>query len=98
MLDVAYQLRAHACVLVGSEELEPNDGWPWATILADLVTRPGMSTVELGAVVVRRYLEAYEGTGHEVTQSAIDLGKLGEVVGAVDELARLRARGDGPRR
>jgi hypothetical protein len=88
MLEVAYQLRAHARVLVGSEELEPNDGWPWAAILADLVARPAMTAREVGASVVRRYLESYEGTDHNVTQSAIDLGQLDEVVGAVDELAR----------
>jgi hypothetical protein len=88
MLEVAYQLRAHARVLVGSEELEPNDGWPWAAILADLVARPAMTAREVGASVVRRYLESYEGTDYDVTQSAIDLGQLDEVVGAVDELAR----------
>ena len=32
MLEVAYQIREHAQVLVGSEELEPGDGWPYALI------------------------------------------------------------------
>jgi hypothetical protein len=36
MIEVAYQLRDNAQVLVGSEEVEPGPGWPHATILADL--------------------------------------------------------------
>src|SRR5690349_13087120 len=40
MLEVAYQLRDHAKVLVGSEELEPGPGWPHAAILGDLSKNP----------------------------------------------------------
>jgi hypothetical protein len=87
MLEVAYQLRDHARILVGSEELEPGAGWPYAAILGDLVARPAMTPAELGAAVVRRYAEFYGPDGPDVTQSAIDLGKLDDLVGAVDRLA-----------
>ncbi|HXH07980.1 MAG TPA: clostripain-related cysteine peptidase [Vicinamibacterales bacterium] len=89
MLEVAYQLREHARILVGSEELEPGAGWPHATILGDLVARPAMTPAELGAAVVRRYAEFYGTDGPDITQSAIDLGKLDDLVGAVDRLARV---------
>ncbi|MBI5627863.1 MAG: hypothetical protein HY953_03005, partial [Candidatus Rokubacteria bacterium] len=49
MLEVAYQIRDHARVLVGSEELEPGPGWPHAAILGDLAARPAMAPAELGA-------------------------------------------------
>ncbi len=88
MLEVAYQLREHARVLVGSEELEPGEGWPHASILGDLVARPAMAPAELGATIVRRYAEFYGSNGPDVTQSAIDLGKLDDLVRAVDALAR----------
>lgn len=88
MLEVAYQLRDHARILVGSEELEPGEGWPHAAILGDLVARPAMTPAELGATIVRRYAEFYGADGPDVTQSAIDLGKLDDLVGAVDRLAR----------
>ena len=39
MIEVAYQLRDHAQVLVGSEEVEPGPGWPHAAILGDLTAR-----------------------------------------------------------
>ena len=89
MLEVAYQLRDHARILVGSEELEPGEGWPHAAILGDLVARPAMAPAELGATIVRRYAEFYGADGPDITQSAIDLGKLDDLVGAVDRLARV---------
>ncbi len=89
MLEVAYQLRDHARILVGSEEPEPGAGWPYVTILGDLVARAAMTPAELGAAVVRRYAEFYGPDGPDVTQSAIDLGKLDDMVSAVERLARL---------
>ncbi len=88
MLEVAYQLRDHARILVGSEEVEPGEGWPHAAILGDLVARPAMAPAELAAAVVRRYAEFYGAGGEDVTQSAIHLGKLDDLVQAVDALAR----------
>ena len=89
MLEVVYQIRDHAQVLVGSEEVEPGAGWPHDLILRDLTARPAMPSAELATTVVRRYVESYQGTGQEATQSAIDLSKLDDLVeAAVDALAR----------
>jgi hypothetical protein len=96
MLEVAYQVRDHARILVGSQELEPGPGWPYAAVFGDLVARPAMTGAELGAAIVRRYAEFYGpggsgdasgSSGPDITQSAIDLGKLDDLVGAVDALA-----------
>src|SRR5439155_21792284 len=89
MLEVAYQLRDHARILVGSEELEARAGWPHDRILSDLIARPAMTGEELAATIVRRYAEAYARTGEDATQAAIDLGKLDDLVGAVDTLSRV---------
>ena len=88
MLEVAYQLRDHARVLVGSEELEPGAGWPHAAILGDLTKTPAMTASVLGATIVRRYVESYRHGAEEATQSAIDLGQLGDLVEVMDLLAR----------
>jgi len=88
MIEVAYQLRDHAQVLVGSEEVEPGPGWPHSTILADLTKSPTMTGPALGAAIVQRYVESYRQGGEDATQSAIDLGQLDELVEAVDVLAR----------
>ncbi|MEK8035965.1 MAG: clostripain-related cysteine peptidase, partial [candidate division NC10 bacterium] len=92
MLEVAYQLRDHAQVLVGSEELEPGPGWPHAAILGDLTKNPTMTPAELGATIVQRYVESYRHGAEDATQSAIDLGQLGDLVEAVDTLARALLR------
>ena len=63
MIEVAYQLRDHAEVLVGSEEVEPGPGWPHATILGDLTKNPTMTPTELGAAIVQRYVESCRHTG-----------------------------------
>jgi hypothetical protein len=88
MLEVAYQLRDHAKVLVGSEELEPGPGWPHTAILGDLTKSPAMTGSALGATIVRRYVESYRHGAEETTQSAINLGQLGDLVEVVDLLAR----------
>jgi hypothetical protein len=88
MIEVAYQLRGHAQVLVGSEEVEPGPGWPHSMILADLTKNPTMAGPELGAAIVQRYVESYRQDGEDATQSAIDLGQFDDLVEAVDVLAR----------
>lgn len=88
MIEVAYQLRDHAEVLVGSEEVEPGAGWPHAAILGDLTKNPTMTAAEFGAAIVHHYLESYRHGGEVATQSAIDLANLDVVVDAVDQLGR----------
>jgi hypothetical protein len=88
MLEVAYQLRDHARILVGSEELEPGAGWPYAAVFGDLVAGPTMGPPVLAAAIVRRYAESYASSGADATQSAIDLSALDDLVGAVDALGR----------
>jgi hypothetical protein len=87
MLEVAYQIRDHARILVGSETLEPGPGWPHDAILGDLTGRPEMTPAELAATIVRRYVESYQGSGQDATQSAVDLTRLDDLVDAVDQLA-----------
>lgn len=98
MLEVAYQIRDHAQILVGSEEVEPGDGWPYNAVLRELTAHPEMTGRDLAATIVRQYAESYQRSRREVTQSAIDLSKLEPLVDAVDRLAgalihRLRTPG-----
>jgi hypothetical protein len=87
MVEVVYQVMANAGVSVGSEEVEPWDGWPYDTILADLTGTPTMSEYGLGTVIVDRYMDSYGYTGSE-TQSAMDNLVLPNLVAAVDNLAQ----------
>ena len=90
MLEVAYQIRDHAHILVGSEEVEPGDGWPYDSILAELARSPEMSGSALGETIVNAYIASYDKGAPfspSVTQAAVDLTKLGDITQAVDDLA-----------
>jgi len=87
MAEVGYQLRDSVSLMVGSEEVEPGDGWPYDRILAKLAKKPAMTPNELAVTIVNEYISSYPANAG-VTQSACDLAKSGLLAGAVDQLAK----------
>jgi hypothetical protein len=91
MIEVQYQVRKFADVMVASQEVEPMHGWPYNTILADLSARPTMSPQDLSTIIVDRFVESYVADSRrrpDVTQSAIDLSRLGEAADLIQSFAR----------
>jgi len=92
MVEVAYtlsQLTFPPDYMVGSEEVEPGDGWPYDTILNELKTDPLMNSLGLATLIPEKYAESY-GPDDAVTQSAIDINKIDgidELTQRVDNLA-----------
>jgi hypothetical protein len=82
MVEVAYQVRNTAQVLVGSQEVEPADGWPYHTVLRELTRKPDVTPAE----IVARYLASYK-PNEGVTQSALDLSASTRLEGAIDKLS-----------
>jgi hypothetical protein len=87
MVEVAYQLRGEAHYVVGSQETEPAEGWPYSAILHELVARPEMDGGELADVIVARYAEAYA-TPENLTQSALNMEHIRDLVLAVNDVCR----------
>jgi hypothetical protein len=87
-LEVLWQVRDDANVLVGSEELEPGTGWPYDRLLEALNQEPHMDPEALGRVIVENYIDSYKDTGKPVTQSAFRLEEASELARAVDGLGR----------
>jgi len=85
MIEVAYQLRGSVHYIVGSEELEPGDGWPYDQVLAALAKAPRTAPAALARRVVDLYVKSYP--RDSVTLSALDLRHLDVVTDAVDSLA-----------
>ena len=83
MAEVGYQMRSSIQIMVGSEETEPLDGWPYDTIMDHLVTHPGITPRELSKVIVKKYISSYKGTGESVTQSACDMAASSQFAEAV---------------
>ena len=92
MLETVYELRGLAGVVVGSEENEPGNGWPYTEILDYLVTSYSTATaITFGNKIVEEYGKWYVAyspvIAPETTQSCFDMGNLTSVTDAVDALA-----------
>lgn len=87
--EVAYQARECVETVVGSEELEPGDGWPYTEILTELAADPAMTGSRLGAVVVRTYVDSYADRQDQwpVTQAAVDTGHIEDFAALINTLA-----------
>lgn len=92
MVEIGYEMKDTASLLVGSEETEPAAGWPYAEILRALAAKPGMSPESLAKTIVTEYGRWYRQHGNPAqdgaaTQSALDLRLLPAVVDGVNALA-----------
>jgi hypothetical protein len=89
MLEVHYQIRNFCQVAVGSQEIEPGDGWPYDDVLARLVENPDMTSKDLGREIVEAYVRYYQShfPSLSVTQSAVCLNGIDAVADALDNLA-----------
>ena len=94
-LEVAYQAQPYVNYVVASEESEPNEGWPYETVLSKLVADPGLATPDLASHIVHAYVQSYIDMAYsgDVTQAALDLAQMGVLDTALDHFAEaVRAR------
>jgi hypothetical protein len=87
MLEIAYEMKDTAAYMVGSEETEPGAGWPYDTILKNLVEKPAATSKDLAKSIVLAYGQYYKKTSEATTQSALDLASIETTAAAVSELA-----------
>lgn len=85
MVEVAYQIKDYADILVASEENVPDTGWPYDTIFNQLVSDPYMSSEELASEIVANYISSYPSSG--VVKSAIDLNYMDTLAVQLSNLA-----------
>jgi hypothetical protein len=57
MIEVAYQIKDHVKYLVGSEEVEPGDGWPYDLVLKVLVDEPQTAPQDFAVHIVHNYIK-----------------------------------------
>jgi len=80
--EVASSVAPHAEYLVASQDYEASDGWPYDTVLTDLVAAPEMGPAALGELISLRFHEIPDST-----QSVLDLGALPALSAALDTVA-----------
>jgi hypothetical protein len=86
LVEVSYQLRGTVDHIVGSEEVEPGDGWPYDGVLNELVAAPDLTPRDAAKRFVQKYMDSYRGDD-AVTQSAVDVSKVESVAEATSEFA-----------
>lgn len=86
LVEVAYQLRGTVDHIVGSEEVEPGDGWPYDAVIGELAAAPEIAPKDAAASLVQKYMDSYRGD-ESVTQSAVDVSHVSAVAEATSELA-----------
>ncbi|MCD6232546.1 T9SS type A sorting domain-containing protein [Candidatus Aerophobetes bacterium] len=89
MVEVAYtlsRLNSPPDYMVGSEEVEPGNGWPYDDILNELKTNPTMEPLNLASLIPGKYTASYP-SDQGVTQAAIDIGKIDDLSQKIDDLA-----------
>lgn len=88
MMEVAYQLKDHAKIVIGSEELEPGKGWDYSAVVAYLVAHPNASNEEISKAIIKSFLDSYASQGDlKVTLSSIRTDKLQDVACLMDRFA-----------
>jgi hypothetical protein len=87
MVETAYALRNIGGVMVGSEELEPGNGWNYTRWLQPLVDAKGnVEATDLGRLLVRGMKDEY-GDTDATTLSATDLNKVSALATAVSSFS-----------
>ncbi|HLO78039.1 MAG TPA: clostripain-related cysteine peptidase, partial [Magnetospirillum sp.] len=82
MAEIQAQLASQCDVFVGSEELEPGEGWDYNAILASLKSNPNSSAISLGNNIVSSYGQYYAGQ-QDITLSAITTQKMAALQTAI---------------
>lgn len=85
MLEIVYQLRNETEFIVGSQQTEPGDGWPYDQVLKAM--NGGPSAEQMARQIVLRYMRACRAAGDSnVTQSAVATRRVEPAVRAWSRL------------
>lgn len=88
MLENAYEVRASAKLMVGSEESPPGAGYPYDQWLGPLKQNATtMTPLQVGQTIVNTFVANYPAET-DITQSILDLSKMQTTANALDAFAR----------
>lgn len=89
MFEHGYQLRDYVDILIGSQECELKDGWPYDLILSELQKDPTMSPNNFAVAIIESYKKYYDQHAPQgiFTQSAFDLQYCEELKNHLDLIA-----------
>ncbi|MFM6929320.1 MAG: clostripain-related cysteine peptidase [Bdellovibrio sp.] len=91
MIEVASEMANSVQYYLGSQDVEPGAGWPYATFLSKWFANPNASTADVLKLFSKDYLAAYSGGIYgrkAVTMSAYDLSKTAPYEAAIKQLGK----------
>jgi hypothetical protein len=91
MASVAYEIKGSVELIVGSEEIIPNDGFPYDAILRELASDPAMNSEALGSLIVNDFSAYYRSTDKNTALSAVKASKLPEFTRLLNDWVRAAA-------
>lgn len=86
MIEVAAEMKDHVSYYVGSQDLEPGQGWPYDEFLSKWVAHPEYSSKDISQLLSSEYAKAYSGGiyGNEsATMSVFDMVNYGKFVDGI---------------
>jgi len=87
MVEVAQQMYGSVGTFVGSEEVEPGDGWPYDSFLKAWAANPSASANDIGKMLVTAYHDYYTAQQNSSTTfSAIDMDRLPDLLTSITSL------------
>ncbi|NIM96515.1 MAG: hypothetical protein GTO24_00100 [candidate division Zixibacteria bacterium] len=91
MLEIANHFRDRVEILVGSQQTEPGDGWPYDRVLNAM--KKTANATDMSKKIVREYIKDYRKRGiFNVTHSAVDIAQTDRAIKALGRLGELLAR------
>lgn len=85
MGEVVGEMKEGVSNFIGSEEVEPADGWPYDTLLTAWNSGSTKSPADVAKILTKVYYDSYAGSG-QLTLSGLDLAKYDGLTSAVREL------------
>lgn len=87
MVEIVYQMKGYADILVASEETEPGTGWPYAEILNPLLEAPEIFDPQaLAQAIVLSYGNYYSTDEPGYTQSALAINNIDSLKKNIDQV------------
>ncbi len=93
MIEVAGEMKDSVDYVVGSQDLEPGEGWPYYSFVSKWAQNPKMTPVEVSKLLSKEYYDAYHGgeygsTIHGITFSVLDISKMDAMYKAIARLSQ----------
>ncbi len=91
-MEVALALEPYADYLIASQELEPGGGWYYTNWLNNLSKTPGVSTVDLGAMIIDDYVIVSEEEQYS-PMATLSMVELRQMPAVMEEMSELMSEG-----